>query len=341
MSEDRNLTIAEALREGIFEEMARDERVFCIGEDIGIPGGWGGAFTITLGIEERFPERTVNTPISEIAIFGGALGAAMTGMIPIADVQYGDFLFCAMDQVVNQISMMRYMSGGKIDIPLVMRAPVGASNRGAQHGHSMESFFMNVPGIKIICPSNAYDAKGMLKSAVRDGNPVMIFEHKLLYGSKGERAEKGTIDASRYVPTEDYTVPIGKAEVVKTGTDISIFSTLLMLHRSLAVAKELETQGVSCEVVDLRTLAPLDKETVLDSVRKTGRAVVVEESPKTGGWGGEVIAIIAEEASEDLVAPLKRVAALDTPVPFSPVMENHYVPSMEKIREAILQTYSY
>ena len=341
MSEDRNLTIAEALREGIFEEMERDQRVFCIGEDIGIPGGWGGAFTVTLGIEDRFPDRTINTPISEIAIFGGALGAAITGMIPIADVQYGDFLFCAMDQIVNQISMIRYMSGGMIDVPLVMRAPVGASNRGAQHAHSMESFFINVPGIKVICPSNAYDAKGMLKAAVRDGNPVMIFEHKLLYGSKGARAEKGSYDAARYIPKEDYTVPIGKAQIVKEGNDVSIFSTLLMLHRSLAAAEELEKEGISCEVVDLRTLVPLDKETILKSVEKTGKAIVVEESPKTGGWGGEVISVIAEEASEYLLAPLKRVASIDTPVPFSPVMENYYVPSMEKIRKAIVETYNF
>lgn len=341
MSEERVLTIAEALREGIVEEMERDEHVFCIGEDIGIPGGWGGAFTVTLGLEQKFPERTINTPISEIAIFGAALGAAVMGMRPIADVQYGDFLFCAMDQVVNQISMLRYLSGGTIKVPLVMRAPVGASNRGAQHGHSMESWFINIPGIKVICPSNAYDAKGMLKSAVRDDNPVMIFEHKLLYGSKGERAEKGTMDASRFIPKEDYTVPIGKAEVVKQGADVSIFSTLFMLHRSLLVAEELEQEGISCEVVDLRTLVPLDKKTIFTSVEKTGRAIIVEESPKTGGWGAEVAAVIAEELSESLITPIKRIAALDTPVPFAPVMENFYVPSMDKIKREVVNTYSY
>ncbi len=341
MSDDRVLTIAEALREGITEEMERDDRVFCIGEDIGIPGGWGGAFTVTLGLEEKFPDRTINTPISEIALFGAALGAATMGMKPIADVQYGDFLFCAMDQIVSQISMMRYMSGGRVNVPLVMRAPVGASNRGAQHAHSMESWFTNIPGIKVICPSNAYDAKGMLKSAVRDGNPVMIFEHKLLYGSKGARAEKGTVDASRFIPVEDYTVPIGKAAVIKEGTDVTILSTLLMLHRSLLVAEELEKEGISCEVVDIRTLVPLDKDTILESVRKTGRAIVVEESPKTGGWGGEIAAVIAEEASEDLIAPIKRVASLDTPVPFSPVMENYYVPSLDKIKQAVVDTCAY
>lgn len=340
-NQDRVLTVAEAIREGIFEEMERDANVFCIGEDIGIEGGWGGAFTVTLGIEKRFPERTINTPISEIAIFGGALGSAMMGMRPIADVQYGDFLFCGMDQIVNQISMMRYMSGGKVKVPVVMRAPVGASNRGAQHAHSMESWFINIPGIKVICPSNAYDAKGMLKAAVRDDNPVMIFEHKLLYGSKGARAEKGTMDASRYVPEEDYVVPIGKAEVVRAGTDVTIVSTLLMLHRSLAVADDLEKRGVSCEVIDLRTLVPWDKQCVFDSVKKTGRLVTVEECTKRGGWGGEITATVCEEIPEYVIAPVERVAAFDTPVPFSPVMENYYVPSQERIQTAIMETVNF
>lgn len=338
---DRVLTIVEALREGIVEEMERDKSVFCIGEDIGVPGGWGGAFTVTLGLEKLFSDRIITTPISEIAIFGAALGSAVMGMKPIADVEYGDFLFCAMDQIVSQISMMRYMSGGKIKVPIVMRAPVGASNRGAQHAHTMEPWFINIPGIKVICPSNAYDAKGMLKSAVRDGNPVMIFEHKLLYGSKGARAEKGTVDASRYVPKEDYTVPIGKAEIVKEGTDVTILSTLLMLHRSLAVANELESEGISCEVIDLRSLVPLDTECIFKSIQKTGKVVIVEESPKRGGWGAEVAATIAESIPEHLLAPIKRVAALDTPVPFAPVMENYYVPSKEKIKAGIMDTLQY
>ena len=335
MNEKRNLTIAEALREGIAEEMRRDERVFCIGEDIGIPGGWGGAFTVTLGLEQEFPDRMINTPISEIIIFGAALGAATTGLIPIADVQYGDFMFCAMDQIVSQISMMRYMSGGEIKVPVVMRAPVGASSRGSQHAHSMESFFINVPGIKIVCPSNAYDAKGMLKSAVRDGNPVMMFEHKLLYGSKGARAEKGSVDASRYIPEEDYTVPLDKAAVLREGKDLSIYSTLLMLHRSLAAAEILENEGVSCEVVDLRCLAPLDTDTIFGSLAKTGKALIVEESPEHGGWGGVVASAISCEAFDLLKAPVKRVAAPNTPVPFSPPMENFYVPSTEKIAQAV------
>jgi len=340
-NEDRVLTIAEALREGIIEEMERDRKVFCIGEDIGIPGGWGGAFTVTLGLEKLFPDRIVNTAISEISIFGAALGSAVMGMKPIADVQYGDFLFCAMDQIVNQISMMRYMSGGKIKVPIVMRAPVGASNRGAQHAHSMESWFINVPGIKVVCPSNAYDAKGLLKAAVRDGNPVMIFEHKLLYGSKGARAEKGTIDASRYIPKEDYVVPIGKAEVLREGADVTILSTLLMLHRSLTAAEQLEAEGISCEVIDIRSLVPLDTECIFNSIEKTGKVVIVEECTKRGGWGAEVAATIAESVPDRLLAPIKRVAALDTPVPFSPIMENYYVPSLDKIRAGIMETIQY
>jgi len=177
-------TIAEALRDGLREEMTRDERVFCIGEDIAIPGGWGGAFTVTLGLEKEFPERMINTPISEAGLFGAALGAAMMGMHPVADVQYGDFLLCAMDQIVDQIAKMRYMSGGRIKVPITMRAPVGATGRGAQHAQNLESIFFSVPGIKIVCPATAYDAKGLLKAAIRDENPVLIFEHKLLYGSK-------------------------------------------------------------------------------------------------------------------------------------------------------------
>jgi len=316
-NQDRVLTVAEALREAIVEEMERDKSVFCIGEDIGIPGGWGGAFTVTLGLEELFPDRIINTPISETAIFGAALGSAIIGMKPIADVQYGDFLFCAMDQIANQIPMMRYMSGGKIKVPLVIRAPVGASGRGPQHAHSMESWFINIPGIKVVCPSNAYDAKGLLKAAVRDENPVMIFEHKLLYGSKGARAEKGTIDASRYVPKEDYIVPIGKAEILKKGEDITILSTLLMVHRSLAVAD------------------------IFDSIKKTGKVTVVEECTGRGGWGAEVAAVIAETIPDYLVAPVKRISAFDTPVPFAPVMENYCIPSIDRIKNGIEETIKY
>ena len=213
----KRLGIAEALREAIAEEMERDERVFCIGEDIAVPGGWGGAFTVTLGLEKKFPDRMIDTPIAELGFFGVACGAAMMGMRPIADVQYGDFLLLASDQIINNIAKMRYMSGGQIKMPLVMRAPVGATGRGSQHAQSMERYFTGVPGLKVVAVSNAYDAKGILKAAVRDDNPVMIFEHKLLYGSKGARAESGAVDATSDIPDEDYTVPLDKAAVRREG----------------------------------------------------------------------------------------------------------------------------
>ncbi len=240
------MSIAEALRQGLREEMARDERVFCIGEDIGIPGGWGGAFTVTLGLEQDFRERMIDTPIAEAGLFGVALGAALMGMRPIADVQYSDFIFCAMDQVVNQIATMRYMSGGTLTVPIVMRAPVGATGRGAQHARNPEAIFLGVPGMKIICPATAYDAKGLLKAAIRDDNPVLMFEHKLLYGSKGARAESGTIDASSDIPDEDYIVPIGQGIVRRKGTDVTIIANLLMMHRALLAAERAGRTRLQC-----------------------------------------------------------------------------------------------
>ncbi len=330
----RRLGIAEALREAIAEEMRRDERVFCIGEDIGIPGGWGGAFTVTLGLEKEFPDRMVNTPISEAGLMGAALGAALMGMRPIADVQYSDFLFCAMDQVGNQMAKMRYMSGGKLTTPMVMRAPVGVTGRGAQHAQMMEPFFLPLPGIKLVAPATAYDAKGLLKSAVRDGNPVLIFEHKLLYGSKGPRSESGTIDASSMIPDEDYLVPIGKGIVRREGSDVTIIATLLMMHRAMEAAALLSEQGISAEVIDPRSIVPFDWELVKESVAKTGRVITVEESPKRGGLGAEIAATLAEEMIDFLIAPVTRVAAPDTPAPFSPPMERFYVPDAARIVNA-------
>jgi pyruvate dehydrogenase E1 component beta subunit len=322
------------LREGIAEELRRDQRVFLIGEDIGIPGGWGGAFTVTLGLEKEFEARMVNTPISEAGLMGAALGAALMGMRPIADVQYADFLFCAMDQVANQVAKMRYMSGGKLEVAMVMRAPVGVTGRGAQHAQMMEPFFVPLPGIKILCPSTAYDAKGLLKAAVRDGNPVLIFEHKLLYGSKGPRAESGTVDASSDIPDGDYTVPIGKGIVRRDGTDVTIIATLLMMHRAVEAAALLAKEGISAEVIDPRSLVPFDWELVKESVAKTGRVVTVEESPRRGGLGAEIAATLAEEMIDFLVAPVKRVAAPNTPAPFSPPMEKFYVPDAARIAQA-------
>lgn len=327
--------IAEALRKAIHDEMARDERVFCIGEDIGIPGGYGGAFTVTLGLEKDFRERVIDTPISEIGIFGAACGAALMGMRPIADVQYGDFLLCCMDQVVNQIAKLRYMSGGKLTMPVVMRAPVGVTGRGAQHAQCLEPFFLPCPGIKIVAPATAYDAAGLLRTAVRDDDPVLIFEHKLLYGSKGPRAESGTLDASSEIPDEDYTVPIGEGIIRREGSDVTIVAGLLMMHFSLRAAEMLEQEGISCEVVDPRTLWPLDMELITGSVRKTGRLVTVEESPKQGGVGAEITAQVAELVPDYLLAPVTRVAAPNTPAPFAPVMEKFYVPQPERIRDTV------
>lgn len=333
----KRLSIAEALRAGIAEEMERDERVFCIGEDIAIPGGWGGAFTVTLGLEKKFPDRMLNTPIAENGFFGAAVGAALMGLRPIADVQYGDFLFCAMDQIHSNASMMRYMSGGTITIPMVMRAPVGATGRGAQHARNPERFFVGIPGIKVVAPSNACDAKGLLKAAVRDDNPVMIFEHKLLYGSKGARMESGAVDATSDVPDEDYTVPLGTAAVRRAGSRVTILGWLLMLHKALRAAEELSGEGVDAEVVDVRSLSPFDYETIGASVRKTGRVVIVEEGPKTGGVGADLAAGIAERFSESLKSPVVRVASPDVPVPFAPVLENAYRPDPARIIEGVRQ----
>jgi len=333
--------IAEALREAIRGEMRRDERVFCIGEDIAVCGGWGGAFTVTLGLEDEFADRMVNTPISENGFFGVALGAAMMGLRPIVDVQYSDFIFLAMDQVANQIAKMRYMSGGKLTVPLVMRAPVGVTGRGAQHAQCVEPYFVSLPGIKVVAPATAYDAVGLLRSAVRCDDPVLMFEHKLLYGSKGVRAETGAVDASSEIPEEDYVVPIGKAAVRRTGGDVTVIGTLLMMHRSLQAAELLEKEGIAAEVIDPRSLVPFDWETVKASVTKTGRVVIVEESPKRGGIGAEIAATLAEEMIEYLTAPVKRVAAPNTPAPFAPPMEKFYVPSVERISQGIREVMSF
>jgi len=330
------MTIAEALRQAIREEMRRDPRVFCIGEDIGIDGGFGGAFTVTLGLSEEFGhEWILDTPISEEGLAGVAVGAAMAGLRPIADVQYGDFLFNAMDQIANQAAKMTYMSGGMVRVPMVMRVPVGATRRGAQHAQSLEAFFTHIPGLKVVAPSTAYDAKGLLKSAVRDDNPVLVFEHKLLYGSKGPRSEQGALSPIGEVPDEEYLVPIGQGAIRRKGRDVTIVGKLLTVYRALEAAEQLVQEGIEAEVIDPRTLVPLDKELILASVRKTGRLVVVEEDNLTGGWAGNIAAMVAEEAFFWLDAPIKRVSAPDTPAPFAPVMEQFYVPSAERVMEAV------
>lgn len=338
MTEERRLSIGEAVREAIAEEMERDERVFLIGEDIGIPGGFGGAFGVYLGLPEKFGrERIIDTPISEKAIAGAAVGAAMMGMRPIPDLQYSDFIFECMDEIVNQAAKMRYMSGGKLKVPLVLRLPVGASNRGAQHGQSPESYFIHVPGLKVVCPSDAYNAKGIMKTAIRDDDPVLVFEHKLLYGSKG-RESAGGMDLTAHVPTEEYLVPIGKAVVKRSGTDVTVVATHLTLYRCLAAAEILAEEGIECEVIDPLSLLPFDVDTVYTSLDRTGRLVIAHEDTFTGGWGAELAARVAGERFESLRAPIRRIAGHDVPLPVSPVLEDAVVPDIARITDQIRST---
>ncbi|MEM3044320.1 MAG: dehydrogenase E1 component subunit alpha/beta [Candidatus Bathyarchaeia archaeon] len=336
-SGERTLTIGEAIREALREEMRRDERVFLIGEDIGVKGGFGGPFGVTLGLSDEFgPERVRDTPVSESAIVGAAVGAAVMGLKPIAEVQYGDFAFCAMDQIVNEAAKLRYMSGGQVKVPMVLRVPTGATGRGAQHAQSPEAFFLHVPELKVAAPSTPYDAKGLLKTAIRsEDGPVIFFEHKLLYGSKGYRSEKAAIQVTGPVPEGDYLIPFGKARIRREGGDVTIICKLLMVYKSLAAAERLSKEGIEAEVIDPRTLIPFDKDTLLESLKKTGRLVIVEEDNRTNGWGAEVAATIAEEAMDYLDAPIRRVSALDLPIPATPPLERFVIPDEEKIIKAV------
>jgi pyruvate/2-oxoglutarate/acetoin dehydrogenase E1 component len=330
---ERELTIVQAMREAIREEMHRDENVFVMGEDIRI----GGSFLFSLGLLDEFgPERVINTPISEAGFVGLATGAAIQGLRPVVDFQYGDFLFCATDQIVQQATKIRYMSGGQVRVPMVLQLPTGASGRGAQHANSVEGFFFHVPGLKIVTPGSPYDAKGLLKSAIRDDNIVLFCVHKHLYGSKGRPLAQSTL-ARQIVPEDEYTIPLGVADVKRAGTDITVVANLLMLHRTLNVAGRLAEEGVSVEVVDPRTLVPLDVDTIVESVKKTGRLLVVEEDNERGGWGAQVVADVASQAIGYIDAPIRRVAAPDVPVPFSPGLEDAVVPSEADIRSAILE----
>jgi pyruvate dehydrogenase E1 component beta subunit len=335
----KKLTIAEALREALREEMLRDPSVFLIGEDIGIKDGWGGPFGVTKGLAEEFGhERVRDTPVSESAIIGVAVGAAMMGMRPVAEVQYGDFIFCAMDQVVNQAAKMRYMSGGQVKVPMVVRVPTGATKRGAQHSQSPDAFFIHIPGLKVAAPSTPYDAKGLLKTAIRDDNPVIFLEHKLLYGISrpGYKPEPGAPpQVTGEIPEEEYLIPFGHADIKREGKDITLVTKLLMTYRALSSATKLAQEGISVEVIDPCTLVPFDKKTVIESVKKTGRLVIVEEDNKTGGWGAEVAAVIAEEALDYLETPIKRVSAFDTPIPFAPSLEDYVIPREDRITKTI------
>jgi pyruvate/2-oxoglutarate/acetoin dehydrogenase E1 component len=329
---DRTLTVVEALREALREEMQRDERVFLMGEDIRL----GGSFSFTEGMLEAFgAERVVNTPISESGFIGLGIGAAIQGMRPIVDFQYGDFLFCAMDQIIQQAAKLRYMSGGRLSIPLVIHLPTGASGRGAQHANSMEGFLFHIPGIKLVTPACPYDAKGLLKAAIRDNNVVFVCGHKHLYGSKGRQLVESSLSTG-FVPEEEYTIPLGLADVKREGSDITVVANLLMLHHAMNVAASLAEEGIHVEVVDPRTLVPLDIETIAASVRKTGRLLIVEENNERGGWGAQVAADIASRGFACLKAPIRRVATPDVPIPFSPVLESAVVPGEERIQRAVL-----
>ncbi len=312
------MTYVEAITDAIRVEMQRDESVFVMGEDVGV---YGGIFGATRGLYAEFgAERVRDTAISEAIIAGAATGAAVTGLRPVAEIMFIDFTTIAMDQIVNQAAKMRYMFGGKAMVPMVIRTPTG-TGRGAaaQHSQSLEAWHCHVPGLKVVMPSTPYDAKGLLISAIRDNNPVIFIEHKILYATKGE------------VPRGEYTIPLSQAEVKREGNDVSIIATSLMVQRSLAAAELLEKEGISAEVVDPRTLYPLDKETLLRSVQKTNRAIVVHEACKTGGFGGEVATLIMEEAFDYLDAPVMRCAGLDVPIPFSPPLEKAVIPDENQI----------
>jgi pyruvate dehydrogenase E1 component beta subunit len=334
----RQLSIVEALREAMHEEMVRDERVILLGEDVGVPQGFGGAFTVSLGLSEKFGhDRVIDTPISEAGYAGLAVGAAIAGLRPIVDLQYADFIFCMMDQIVNEAAKLPYMSGGQVRVPIVVRAPVGATTRGAQHSQTPEAIFMHVPGLKVVAPSNAYDAKGLLKTAIRDDNPVIFLEHKLLYGSKGSRKEEGSLHSTCDVPDEDYTIPLGQSAILRAGTDITIVATLLMVYRALEAAERLQREGISAEVIDLRSLLPLDESAILRSLGRTGRLLLVDEDHRICGWTAEVAALAAEKGWADLKAPVRRITPPDAPTPFSPALENQWVPSAERIVAAGLE----
>lgn len=331
----RDLTIVQALREAIREEMHRDQDVFVMGEDIRI----GGSFLFTLGLLDEFgPERVVNTPISETGFVGLAIGAAIQGMRPVVDFQYGDFLFTAFDQIVQQATKLRYMSGGQVKIPLVFQMPTGASGRGAQHANNMEGFFFHIPGITIVTPATPYDAKGLFKTAIRNDNPVLFCVHKHLYGSKGRQLVQSSISRG-HVPSDEYLIPFGVADIKRAGTDVTIVANSLMLHRAVNVAEALAvSEGISAEVIDPRCLVPFDTATVIESVKKTGRLVIVEENHERGGWGAQVAADVAGQAIGYLDAPIRRVATPDVPIPFAPILERSIVPDEDKIRAAVIET---
>ncbi len=317
----RQLTLGDAIREALAEEMRRDSRVLILGEDIAEAGT---VFKVLTGLVEEFgPDRVLDTPISEPGFTGIAVGAAMTGLRPVVDIMFGDFIGLTMDQMVNQAAKIHYMSGGKWKVPMVMRTTMGATRRSAaQHSQSLHAWFCHVPGLKVVLPSTPYDAKGLMKSAIRDENPVAFFEDKMMYKLKGP------------VPEEDYTIPLGAADVKREGDDITIVATSSMVQVALGAAGRLAERGIGAEVVDPRTLWPLDETTILESVRKTSRAIVMDEGYGRYGVMAEIASVIAEQAFFDLEAPVKRIGAMHVPIPFSPPLEDATVPTEETVCEA-------
>ena len=315
------ITYIEGIRQALWEEMERDERVFLIGEDI---GAYGGAFKITVGFLDRFgEERVIDTPIAESALVGAAVGAALMGERPVVEMQFADFIACGFDQIVNMAAKFHYRTG--TSVPLVIRAPSGGGVHGGPfHSQNPEAWFVHVPGLKVVAPSTPMDAKGLLKAAIRDPDPVIYFEHKYLY-----RRIKGK------VPDEEFTLPLGQAEVKREGTDASIITYGAMVHQALQAADRVAGMGISAEILDLRTLLPLDREAILATARKTGKVLIVHEATRTGGPGGEIAALIGEHAFEHLDAPIVRVAPPDTPVPYSPPLEEYFLPNASKIADAI------
>ncbi len=321
----RQITFAQATLEAMAEEMKRDENIFVMGEDIVRQGGIFGQFK---GLADEFGDRVMDTPISETAIIGAAVGAAMAGMRPVADMHFADFMGVAMDELFNQMAKVRYMFGGQTTVPMVVRAPDGLSSSGAaQHSQSVEAWFMNIPGLKVVAPSSPAEAKGLLKSALRDDNPVIYFENKILYREKGE------------VPEEEFFIPIGKANVVKEGTDITIISYSIGMKTAGEVAEILEKKGINAEIIDLRTLVPYDRETILESVKKTHRLAVIHEAVKQGGAGAEIAAFVAENAIEYMDAPIMRFGAPFVPVPFSPPLEKAYRLNSAEIAKEIAEKF--
>jgi pyruvate dehydrogenase E1 component beta subunit len=321
----RTISYSEAINEALREEMQRDPSVFLIGEDVGT---MGGVFGVTNGLVQHFgEERVMDTPISESAIIGAALGAAMMGMRPVAEIMFGDFLGCAGDQLINQVAKARYMSGGKAHVPLTIRVTTGAPGASAaQHSQSPESWFMNIPGLKIVCPATPADAKGLLKSAIRGEDPVLFFEHKMLYAVRGE------------VPEDDYVIEFGEASVVREGSDVTLIAIGGMVQHAIAAADELARENIRCEVIDPRTLVPLDVAMLVSSAKKTGRVVIAHEAHKRSGPGAEIAAVIAEQALDYLDAPIVRVAAKNAPLPYSPTLEQFVLPNTADIVAAVRQT---